>query len=87
VRFAQGTNPFFIQLLEQLYLVLVLSWGIIVLVGHFIAMFLIAFGFVIWLTDRQPTRGKRMILGGGILFFIMQWMAISSPWILSVLIP
>ena len=70
------------QLIQQLYLALALSWGVIILIGNFMALFLIAFGIVSWMSDWRATRGKRMVLGGIVLFLIMQWMAISAPFML-----
>ncbi|MFX1540725.1 MAG: hypothetical protein ACFFBX_08120, partial [Promethearchaeota archaeon] len=74
-----GGDMLITQFIEQLFLYLNLSWGVIILIGDLIAMFLIALGFISWLTDWQPIRGKRMIIGGILLFLIIQWMAISSP--------
>jgi hypothetical protein len=79
VRLVQEANLFYTQIIEQFYMFLVFSWGIIILLGNFVALFLIAVGFVSWLSDWHPIRGKRMIIGGILLFLIMQWMAVSSP--------
>jgi hypothetical protein len=69
----------FTQIIEQLYLFLIFSWGIILLIGNFIAIFIIAIGFISWLADWHTTRGKRMIISGVILFLLLQWMGVSSP--------
>ena len=68
------------NLLEKLTLVLITSWGIVILVGTFASALLVAFGFICWFTGFDSKKGKKMIIGGIFLFIIMQWLAINPPW-------
>ena len=70
------------SLMEQLTYVLITSWGIVILVGTFASALLIAIGFISWLSGIGTRRGKRMIIGGVILFFVMQWLALNPPWLI-----
>jgi len=60
---------------------MILAWGIILLVGNFIAAIFIASGVIYWLTGWNPSRGKQMVIGGIVLFIAIQWMAFTTPWL------
>lgn len=69
-------ESFFQQLLQYL----VTGWGIIILIGTFASALLIALGFIYWFTGFEPRSGRRMVIGGIILFIAMQWLAFNPPW-------
>ncbi|MFW9935692.1 MAG: hypothetical protein ACFFDU_09375 [Candidatus Thorarchaeota archaeon] len=68
-------------LLEQFIHYLLIAWGVILFIGNFTAVVLIALGVIFWLSGRKPSRGRQMVVGGFVLFFAMQWMAFTAPWI------
>lgn len=67
------------NLLEQLTYYLVTGWGIVLLFGTFAAAILIALGFIYWFTGMDSKKGRKMVIGGIILFLIMQWLAYNPP--------
>jgi hypothetical protein len=76
-------SPFPLQnLIEQLTYTLITSWGLVILVGSFASALLIAIGFISWLSGISTKRGKRMLIGGVILFFVMQWLGLNPPWLI-----
>jgi len=60
---------------------LIITWGLILFTGNFIAATLIALGILFWLSGWKPSRGRQMVVGGIVLFIAMQWMAFSAPWL------
>jgi hypothetical protein len=76
----QGSSLLLQSLLEQLTYYLITGWGIVILVGTFASALLIALGFIYWCTDVDPKKGRKMVIGGIILFIAMQWLAFNPPW-------
>jgi hypothetical protein len=68
------------QLLTQLIYYLVTGWGVVILIGSFASALLIAIGFIYWVTGFEPFKGRRMVVGGIVLFIAMQWLAFNPPW-------
>ncbi|MFX1301427.1 MAG: hypothetical protein ACFFDE_10900 [Promethearchaeota archaeon] len=70
----------FQQLLEQITHYLLTGWNLILLIGIFNAVLLITLGLINWFTGANPKRGKKMVLGGIILFIAIQWLVFNPPW-------
>jgi len=70
----------FEQLLNQLIYYLITGWGIVILIGSFASAILIAVGFIYWFTGFDQIKGRRMVVGGIILFIAIQWLAVNPPW-------
>lgn len=68
------------QLFANLIQYLITGWGIIILIGSFASAILIAVGFIYWFTGFDQLRGRRMVVGGIILFIAIQWLAVNPPW-------
>lgn len=68
------------NLFEQITFILITGWGIVILVGTIASALLVAFGFIYWFTGLDTKKGKKMAIGGIVLFFVMQWLAINPPW-------
>lgn len=68
------------QLLAQIIYYLVTGWGLAILIGSFASALLIAIGFIYWFTGFEPSKGRRMVVGGIILFIAMQWLSFNPPW-------
>jgi len=77
---SQGSQLPLDQLLAQLVYYLVAGWGLVILIGTFASALLIAIGFIYWFTGFEPFKGKRMVVGGIILFIAMQWLSFNPPW-------
>ncbi|MFX0169308.1 MAG: hypothetical protein ACFE89_08155 [Candidatus Hodarchaeota archaeon] len=67
-------------LLDLLIYYLNTGWGIVILIGTFASAILIAVGFIYWCTGLNPKKGRKMVIGGVILFVTMQWLAFNTPW-------
>ncbi len=76
-----GAQPPLDPLIGHFVHYMILAWGIILLVGNFIAAIFIASGVIYWLTGWNPSRGKQMVIGGIVLFIAIQWMAFTTPWL------
>jgi hypothetical protein len=74
------SNLSFQQLLEQIVYYIFTGWNLLLLIGIFNAALLIALGLINWFTGANPKRGKKMILGGIILFVVIQWFVFNPPW-------
>jgi hypothetical protein len=74
------SNLSFQQLLEQIEYYLITGWNLLLLFGIFNAVLLIALGLINWFTGANPKRGKKMVLGGIILFIAIQWVVFNPPW-------
>jgi len=77
---SQGSQLPLAQLLGQLVYYLVAGWGLVILIGTFASALLIAIGFIYWFTGFEPFKGRRMVVGGIILFIAMQWLSFNPPW-------
>jgi hypothetical protein len=75
----QGSQLVLEQLLAQLIYFLVTGWSLVILFGTFASALLIAIGIVYWFTGFDAPKGRRMVVGGIILFVAMQWLALNSP--------
>lgn len=78
--FSQGSQLLLSQLLAQLVYYLVAGWGLVILIGTLASALLIAVGFIYWFTGFEPFKGRRMVVGGIILFIVMQWLSFNPPW-------
>jgi hypothetical protein len=76
----QGFGISLSDLFSQLQYYLTNGWGIIILVGSFASAILIAVGFIYWFSGFETNKGRRMVIGGIILFVVMQWLAVNPPW-------
>lgn len=76
----QGFGISISGLFSQLVYYLTNGWGIIILVGSFTSAILIAVGFIYWFSGFETNKGRRMVVGGIILFVVMQWLAVNPPW-------
>ncbi|MDO8124231.1 MAG: hypothetical protein Q6364_07620 [Candidatus Hermodarchaeota archaeon] len=74
------SNLSFQQLLEQIEYYLLTGWNLLLLIGIFNAVLLIALGLINWFTGSNPKKGKKMVLGGIILFIAIQWFVFNPPW-------
>lgn len=68
-------------LLEQFIHCLIVGWGLVIFIGNFAAAVFIALGLISWLSGWNSGRAKQMVLGGIILFIMMQWMTFNPPWL------
>lgn len=75
----QQTFPFD-ALFNQIQYYLMNGWYIIVLVGSFASALLIAIGLIYWFSGYEVNKGRRMLIGGIILFIAMQWLSFNPPW-------
>lgn len=69
------------MLIELLLDYLSTGWVVLVYIGNLAALFLIALGCLLWLSGWETAKGRRLVIGGILLFIVMQWMAFSPPWI------
>ena len=67
-------------IIEQITYYLNTGWGLVIFIGTFASALLIAMGFIYWCTGINPKKGRKMVIGGVILFIAMQWLAINFPW-------
>jgi hypothetical protein len=54
----------------------------VILFGTFTSALLIAIGFIYWFTGFDSKKGRKMVIGGILLFIAMQWLAFNPPWLL-----
>jgi len=78
--YIQGADLPLDQLLDKLVSYLIAGWGLVILIGSFASAILIAIGFIYWFTGFETLKGRRMVVGGIILFIAMQWLAFNPPW-------
>lgn len=76
----QGFGISLDSLFSQLVYYLTNGWGLIVLVGSYASAILIAIGFIYWFSGFETNKGRRMVVGGIILFVVMQWLVVNPPW-------
>jgi hypothetical protein len=67
-------------LFAQLEIYLRSGWNIIVTIGSFASAILIALGLIYWFSGYEEHKGRKMVMGGVILFIAMQWLAFNPPW-------
>jgi hypothetical protein len=67
-------------LFTQIELYLKSGWNIIVTIGSFASAILIALGLIYWFSGFEEHKGRKMVIGGIILFIAMQWLAFNPPW-------
>ena len=70
----------FDALFTQIELYLRSGWNIIVTIGSFASAILIALGLIYWFSGFEEHKGRKMVIGGVILFIAMQWLAFNPPW-------
>ena len=68
-------------LIGQFIQYMILAWSIMLLVGNLMAASFIALGVIYWPAGWNPSRGKQMVIGGIVLFIMMQWMAFTTPFL------
>lgn len=68
-----------IEILEELQRNLALLWNITMLIGNFASIFSIALGFIFWATGYDTRGGKKMIVGGIILFLAITYLSKNPP--------
>ncbi len=76
----QGSGSLLESIYQQLVGYLLTGWGIVILVGTFGSALLIALGLIYWFSGIGTQRGRKMLIGGIILFLAMQWLALNPPW-------
>lgn len=76
----RGLELLLASLLEQLTGYLLAGWGVIILAGSLASVLLVLLGLIYWFTGYKSSNGRRMVVGGIILFIVMQWLALNPPW-------
>jgi len=77
---SQGSQFVLDQLLARLVYYLVAGWSLVILISTLASALLIAIGLIYWFTGFAPFKGRRMVVGGVILFIAMQWLSFNPPW-------
>lgn len=67
-------------LFAQIEIYLRSGWSILVTIGSFASAILIALGLIYWFSGYEEHKGRKMVMGGVILFIAMQWLAWNPPW-------
>ncbi len=67
-------------LFAQIEIYLRSGWNIIITIGSFASAILIALGLIYWFSGFEEHKGRKMVIGGVILFIAMQWLAFNPPW-------
>ncbi|MGQ4913653.1 MAG: hypothetical protein ACP6IU_02770 [Candidatus Asgardarchaeia archaeon] len=63
------------NVLSQVLQNLLTLWNTILILGNFIAVVSIVLGLIYWLTNYDTRDGKRMVIGGIILFILLNYIA------------
>ncbi|RLI64173.1 MAG: hypothetical protein DRO67_04500 [Candidatus Asgardarchaeum californiense] len=63
------------NMLSQVLQNLLTLWNTILILGNFIAVVSIVLGLIYWLTNYDTRDGKRMVIGGIILFILLNYIA------------
>jgi len=74
-----------VEILEEISYNLALLWNIIILIGNFASIFSIALGFIFWATGYDSRSGKKMIVGGIILFLAITYLSNNPPIIVQMI--
>lgn len=73
-----------VEILKDVTYNLVLLWNVIILIGNFASIFSIALGFIFWATGYDTRAGKKMIVGGIILFLAITYLSNNPPEIVKM---
>ena len=71
------------NILEQIINDLILLWDTIILIGNFVSLATIVIGVIYWLTDYDPRGGKKIVVGGILLFIIIMYLSQNPPMLIT----
>ncbi len=74
-----------VEILQELEQNLLLLWNITILIGNFAGILSIALGFIFWGTGYDTRSGKKLIVGGIILFLAINYLSANPPLVVTLL--
>ncbi|MGQ4832758.1 MAG: hypothetical protein ACP6IS_02520 [Candidatus Asgardarchaeia archaeon] len=73
------------EILQEIETNLIMLWNITILIGNFAGILSIALGFIFWGTGYDTRAGKKLIVGGIILFLAINYLSSNPPLIVTLL--